>query len=201
MQFLYISRFKLMPLLAMSPYPEIIEEINLNEIYLRKISKKDGPFFYKSLRDKNVITFLSLGPLLSKRHSKELVSEYLKSWEKNLQYNYIIELRDNLINKIGSASLWNVIWHHKRAEIGIWLIPEYWNQGYGKKALNLIKLIGFNHLNLNRLEAHVATENLYSLSLFKSSGFQEEGRLKQFLNLRGKFHDVFILAALNETSR
>ncbi|MFX0042453.1 MAG: GNAT family N-acetyltransferase, partial [Candidatus Hodarchaeota archaeon] len=60
-----------------------------------------------------------------------------------------------------------------------------------------IKIIAFNHLKLNRLEAHVAVDNIRSITLFKKGGFIEEGTLKQYLNFNGVYHDALILACLN----
>jgi len=133
---------------------EIVEEINDKELFLRKISLSDSEFFFSSLKEEVVSKFLSLGPLTSKEYSKKLIKNYLKYWDKNTQFNYIIEIRkdtnigDN-IKQIGSISIWNISWLHKRGEVGIWIIPRYWHQGMAKKAINLIRIIGFNHLKLN----------------------------------------------------
>ena len=105
---------------------EIIEEINDQKLYLRKISLGDSEFFFTSLKEEAVSKFLSLGPLTSKEHSKKLLKNYLKYWDKNTQFNYIIEIKnDDNIKKIGSISIWNISWLHKRAEIGIWINPKY----------------------------------------------------------------------------
>ncbi|MFW9771501.1 MAG: GNAT family N-acetyltransferase [Promethearchaeota archaeon] len=179
---------------------ELIEEINDNNLYLRKISKDDISFFYESLKIKDITNYLSLGPLLSYDHAKRIIKNYLKYWEGYLQFNYIIELREGPKPlKIGSVSLWNISWQHKRAEIGVWLVPNYWEKGIGKKTLKLIKKIAFIHLKLNRIQAHVALENLRSISTFKNSGFLEEGQLKEYLNLNGKFYDAIILACLKKS--
>ena len=102
------------------------------------------------------------------------------------------------MHKIGSISLWNLNWRHNRANIGIWITPSYWNRKLGKKALALIKIIAFNHLKLNRLEAHIAIGNENSIQLFKRCGFKEEGVLKQYLNFKKTFHDAFVLACLKD---
>lgn len=176
---------------------EIIEEINNGELYLKKISKEDISFFYKSLQKKEITNYLSLGPLKSLFHSNKLIKDYLKLWDNGTQFNYIIELKEGKYQtKIGSISLWNVSWLHRRAEIGIWLVPSYFNRGFAKKSIALIKLIGFNHLKLNRLEAHIAVENSRSIHLFKKCGFVEEGVLKEYLNLQGVFHDAYVLSCL-----
>ena len=182
---------------------EIVEEINDGKVYLSKISTKDIDFVFSSLKDETVSRFLSLGPLISRDHSQKLIRSYLKYWDKHLQFNYIIELRENNKGhnrkKIGSINLWNISWLHKRAEIGIWLSSKYWNQGIAKIALSLLKNIAFNHLTLNRLEAHIAIENTPSINLFKKCGFVQEGVLRHYLNLRGVYHDAVILALLNKS--
>lgn len=179
---------------------DIVEEINEKDLYLRKISKDDINFFHNSLKNKEMIEFLSLGPLMSLNHAKKLIKGHLDYWEKWLQFNFIIELRENeLHTSIGSISLWNISWLHRRAEIGIWILPEYWNKGYAKSSLILLKNIAFIHLKLNRLEAHIAIENERSVALFQSCNFIIEGTLKQYLNLNGIYHDTKIMACLKST--
>ncbi len=174
---------------------EVIEEINDGSLYLRKISKEDIAFFFQSLKNRDMTNYLSLGPLLSYEHSKRLIKNYLKSWEKYLQFNYVIEIRDNQkITKIGSVSLWNINWLHQRSGTGIWILPTFWERGIGTKTIALIKIIGFNHLNLNRIEAYIAMKNERSIKMFKKSGFIEEGTLKGYLNIAGEFQDALLVA-------
>jgi len=177
---------------------EIIEEINEGSLYLRKVKKKDAEFYYTSLNEKNLITYLSLGPLATLEAAKGLIRKYLKFWDNYAQYNYVIELRELRIKRIGTVNLWNLNWRHNRGEIGIWIIPSYWNKGFGEKTLNLIKNIGFIHLKLNRIEAHIALENESSIRLFQKCGFRKEGILKQFLKFDNKFQDALVLACLKD---
>ncbi|MFX0082472.1 MAG: GNAT family N-acetyltransferase [Candidatus Hodarchaeota archaeon] len=175
---------------------EVIDEINDGKIYLKKITKDDAEFFFDNLSKKDLITYLSLGPLNTLEESKRLVRRYIKYWEQYAQYNYIIELKEPPTSRIGSISLWNINWRHNRAEVGIWINRLNWNKGYGKKALNLIKIIAFNHLKLNRLEAHIAIDNQKSINLFEKCGFKREGILEGYLNFHGMYHDAIVLACL-----
>jgi len=177
---------------------ELIEEISDGKLFLRKVSKDDVSFFYQSLKEKDMINYLSLGPLRSFDHSKRLIKNYLRSWDKFLQFNYVIELRDNrIIKRIGSVSLWAMNWFHQRSGIGIWILPKYWGQGLGTMSIALIKNIAFNHLKIKRIEAHIAIQNERSINMFKKSGFKEEGLLKKYLKIEGKFQDAVILACFN----
>ncbi len=179
---------------------EVIEEISNKNICLRKIISSDASFFFESMKEKQLIKYLSLGPLRDLTHSKRLLKNYLKYWDDYLQFNYIIELSSNNKKKksVGSISLWNLSWLHRRASIGVWVNSKYWNQGIGKDALNMIKLIGFNHLKVHRLEAHIAIENKRSINLFKKAGFIEEGILRGYLNFRGTYHNAVLLACVSK---
>ncbi|MHA1473159.1 MAG: GNAT family N-acetyltransferase [Promethearchaeota archaeon] len=176
---------------------EVIEEINDESLSLRKISKEDVAFFFQSLKNRDMTNYLSLGPLSSFEHSKRLIKNYLKSWENYVQFNYVIELReDQKITKVGSISLWNINWIHQRSKIGIWILPTFWERGIGTKTITLIKNIGFLHLKLNRIEAHIALKNERSIKMFKKCGFVEEGILKGYLSINGAFQDALLVACL-----
>jgi RimJ/RimL family protein N-acetyltransferase len=51
-------------------------------------------------------------------------------------------------------------------------------------------------LNLNRIEAHIATKNDRSIKMFKKCGFFEEGTLKRYLNINGEFQDALLVACI-----
>jgi RimJ/RimL family protein N-acetyltransferase len=176
---------------------EIIEEISEGTVILRKINKHDANFFFNSLNNEDLTSYLSLGPLRTKEHSKRLIKGYLKYWDKCIQFNYIIELPGNQKEKVGSISLWNINWQHLRAQIGIWIVPSYWGRGLAEKSLNLIKNIAFLHLNLKRLEAYIAKENTRSIYLFEKCNFKKEGLLKKYLKFKESYHDAVIMACLN----
>jgi len=67
------------------------------------------------------------------------------------------------------------------------------------KALELTKFAFFNHLKLNQLEAHIATENVKSIKLFKKCGFLEEGVFSKYLNLKDKYYDAVVLSLLRSS--
>jgi len=181
-----------------NPKREIVQEIDDGIIFLRKVAKKDADFLYNSLKNKQLTKYMVLKPLNSLEDGKTLLKKHLEYWNKHLQFNYIIERKKKHIKEpIGLINLWNINWTHSRAEVGIWIIPSYWKKGYGKKAIDLIKIIAYHHLKLNRLEAHVITKNERSINLFLTCGFKKECRLEKYLNIRGKFYDAILLAFLN----
>lgn len=183
----------------MCPERKIVEEIEDGTVFLRKITKDDYKFFFRALNNKETIKYMSIGPLLSLRHSKNLMERYLDYWDNHQQYNYVIEIViEGVKESIGAVSLWNLNWLHKRGEIGIWIKPKHWKRGFAKKSIQLIRIIGFSHLNLHRLEAYITIKNQSSIGLFKSCGFQEECVMEDYLYLRGIHHNAIVLACIND---
>lgn len=85
---------------------------------------------------------------------------------------------------------------HKKAEIGFWLLPEYWGKGYMQEAFPLICAYGFNQLDLNRIEGIVETENLNCKTAIEKLGFKNEGTLRQWEIKDGVGIDVDVYARL-----
>ncbi len=175
----------------------ILEEINDGTLFIRKISMKDKKFLFTSLNKKIITKYLLIDSLLSLNHSKNLIKKYLKDWSKNKQFCYIIEIIDKgLRKKIGLTNLWNINWRNKRAEIGIWLLPKYWNKGYGKKTINIIISLAFDFLDLYRLEVHIVENNSTSINLFEQCGFKKEVVLENYLFINGKFCNAVYLSLI-----
>ena len=74
---------------------------------------------------------------------------------------------------IGTIDLFDFDAFHHRAGVGILIaIAERRGRGLAAESLALLKEYAFNHLGLNQLYCNVLTDNVRSIELFKSAGFQ-----------------------------
>lgn len=87
----------------------------------------------------------------------------------------------------GAGGLNNLSVQHKKAEIGLWLLPEFWGRGIMTEAIPLICDYGFNELGLHRVEAVVETENLPCKKVMERLKFQHEGTMKECEYKNGRF--------------
>jgi len=83
-----------------------------------------------------------------------------------------------------------------RAEVGYWLGPEYWGQGYATEAVNLVVRSAFRSLGLHRIEARVYPWNQASIRLARRCGFRYEGRLRDEVQKDGKWISTLLFARL-----
>lgn len=74
----------------------------------------------------------------------------------------------------GACGFNNLSKMHHKAEIGFWLLPEYWNCGIMSEALARICEYGFAALGLHRIEGFIETENANSKRTLAKLGFVHE---------------------------
>ena len=68
---------------------------------------------------------------------------------------------------------------HRKAEIGMWLLKEYWGQGILKEVMPKIFEHGFTQLNLNRIEGFVDHENKKCKAALEKINFTFEGTMRE----------------------
>ena len=86
---------------------------------------------------------------------------------------------------------------NRRAEIGFWLLPEYWGKGIMGEAMPIIFQYGFDVLNLHRIEGFVESGNEKCKSAVAKVGFIYEGTMSDSEFKNGEFVNVDIFAKFN----
>lgn len=97
---------------------------------------------------------------------------------------------------LGAAGFNNWSHGHRKAEIGFWLLPEYWGKGIVSEALPLVCNYGFGKMGLHRIEAFVESENLNSKTAMSKMGFSLEGTMVDCEIKNGRFISLDIYARL-----
>ncbi len=97
----------------------------------------------------------------------------------------------------GQCGLNGLIKEHKKAEIGLWLLPEHWGQGIMMEAMPIICNYGFEKLGLHRIEGLVETENVNCKKAMAKLDFQHEGTLRDCEIKNGRFKSLDIYARIN----
>lgn len=79
----------------------------------------------------------------------------------------------------------------RQGEIGYCFHPDYWRQGYASEAAAAMLRFGFQELELHRIYATCRPENIGSAGVMKKIGMTCEGRIREHLFYKGKWHDSF----------
>lgn len=149
----------------------------------------------------NTHTDEELKMLFGFRTDEELMNQKLKI-EKGLKTHRTTCLFFHLIEKETNKVIGGVAFHnwypvHRRSEIGYDIkYEEYKNKGYMKEAVKAIVAYGFYELNLNRIEAVIAPDNIASQKTVEGTGFVREALLKEHYNDDGVISDSLIYRLL-----
>lgn len=128
--------------------------------------------------------------------SEDMISSFYSKAFKGKKEMYAVETNQGLF--VGEVWLNPINFGHDWGEMVLTILPEHQNRGYGKEAVELILRHGFNHLNLHRIEVKVYSFNERAHHVYLSSGFTEEGRMRERIQRKGKYYDQIWLSILRE---
>ena len=176
---------------------ERLPTIEAERIRLRWISADDVDAFYAIYSNPEVMRYWSTPPLANRDQARKLVDEIHESWKRRAILKWGIALRsDNQL--IGSITLFNLDFTHRRAEIGYALGREYWGHGYMNEALMTVLKYAFEVLELHRIEADVDPRNAASIKTVERLGFQREGYLRERWQVNGEIQDAYFFGLLRQ---
>lgn len=137
------------------------------KIVLRSLQHSDLTFLYNIENNKENWQFGSE----ERQYTKEELALYIKNAKTDIliakQYRFIIDFRGIAV---GIIDLFN--YSFNCVEVGVIINEDYRNRGFAREALNLIVDYVFSILNIKKVCASVAKNNIASLNLFYSCNFQ-----------------------------
>ncbi|MGB3080463.1 MAG: GNAT family N-acetyltransferase [Saprospiraceae bacterium] len=173
--------------------------INSTRLRLRYIlnSDLDSVHHLHSLPETNKYNTLGIPENIGV--TKRIVNEWIEELNKNpiLCYSFVIEQKiDNLFAGLIALNLGKP--KYRSAEVWFKLLPEFWGKGYATEAVKEIIHFGFHDLNLHRIEAGCAVDNVASIKVLEKTGMILEGRTRKKLPLQNGWADNFEYAILEE---
>lgn len=73
---------------------------------------------------------------------------------------------------------------------------DYLDAGYGTDMMRTVCRVGFDMMNLNRIELTVYDWNPRAIRVYEKIGFQKEGVLRDGMFRAGKWHDLVLMGLL-----
>lgn len=168
-----------------------------SRLRMRPILISDLEPIHGLLRLPETDRFNALGIPEGISETRSNVSQWIQDAESSNQFTLAIELEtDNSL--IGLLGLKVSYPKYRRAEIWYKLHPKNWGQGFATEAAQAAVRYGFDELDLHRIEAGVAVENLASIRVLEKVGMTREGRTRKSLPLKTGFSDTFLYAILKD---
>jgi len=102
---------------------------------------------------------------------------------------------------IGLAGLFLSNDKFKLGEIYYKIDPEYWGHGYATETAKCMIKACFEEMDLHKVEAGVATENIRSIRVLEKVGMVREGLRRKILPIRGEWKDNYHYAIVADDPR
>ncbi len=165
-------------------------------LVLRKITPADLYDMYDYAREDEVSRYLLWSPHLNLDETKGLIEHLQRAYKKGRCTDWGVALKENGL-LIGTCGFASVDTHNNRAEIGYVLSHRYRGRGYMREAARKVLSIGFDVLDLNRIEARILIGNTPSEKLAMDIGMRYEGTLRNSLYIKGEYKS-FSYYAINK---
>lgn len=173
----------------------MFQEIKTSRLLLRQFQESDLGNVFKGLSHPDIIPYY--GVRYDTLEATMAQMDFFADLEKNgTGIWWAVCSLDNSIF-YGAGGLNSLSREHKKAEIGFWLLPEYWGKGILSEAMPLICAYGFNQLGLHRIEGFVESENENCKHAMKKSSFNYEGTMVDCEIKDGRFISLDVFALIN----
>jgi ribosomal-protein-alanine N-acetyltransferase len=171
--------------------------MDLGDIVLRELHEKDVKNYYQYLSDPMVNKFVSEDDI--PKNIEEAKGE-LKYWQDLFTNNrsiYWAISKKNSGELIGTCgfNLWSRT--HARVEISYDLSRKYWGKGIMTKALRAVCDFSFIRMNVKRIQASIAHDNIASIRVLEKLGFIQEGNLRSYGVLHKVTKDFYMYSLLS----
>ena len=178
------------------------ENLKTKRLNLRPISEKDIENIHKLHILPETDRFNTLGIPKDIAETKSIVEKWISenNLESNKSYTFAIQLieKQEFIGLIG-INLGKE--KYKNAEVWFKFDSAFWNKGFATESLRKILDFGFKILQLHRIEAGCAIENIGSINVLEKVGMLREAHTRKLLPLKSGWSDNYGYAILSTDLR
>jgi ribosomal-protein-alanine N-acetyltransferase len=173
---------------------EYFPRFDLGDVHLREIRISDSAAYHRYMNNDEVKEFLTQDNIPI---TLDAAAEDLRYWSgvfthrRSIYWGIATTETDELIGTIG-FNVWNRV--HNRVDISYDLDQRFWGKGIMGRAMSWVVKFALEEMNVVRIQATVALGNVRSVKLLERSDFQQEGILRKYEIIAGKYTDYYMYA-------
>ncbi len=173
--------------------------LQTNRLNIRQVSITDIDKIHELHSLPETDEFNTLGIPETIQETEKVINEWLVGQNAIPQTLYVFSI-DHITTKhfIGLIALNLGKPNYRTAEVWFKIHSDHWRQGYATEALIKLLDFGFNNLELHRIEAGCAVENIASSIVLEKAGMTKEGMKRKKLPIRGEWKNNYFYAILDE---
>ncbi len=156
--------------------------LETKRLFIRDHIRSDFADYHRWVSDPDLMKFV-IWKSSSIDESRELFDDCLSENEKADRKKYFFAIVEKESSKIVGDIGFTVLTEHTSngvAEAGYFLLKEYWGRGFASEGLVRLFEFGFNELNLEKIIAGCARENVASEKVMIRCGMQKDDNFADF---------------------
>jgi ribosomal-protein-alanine N-acetyltransferase len=170
--------------------------ITTDRLILREHAMADAPTLFNLRTNQEVMHFIHRERPKTIQDIEAFITSFNDGYKNGQHIAWVIALKENSDQMIGSIGYWRTDFANHRAEIGYMLHPDYWRRGIVSEALKATIDFGFEEIKLHSIQANVAPANNASQQILLKHGFVKEAYFKEDHYFNGKFLDSEVYSLL-----
>ncbi len=170
--------------------------LETERLILRPHALSDAETLFALRNNEDVMRFIHRERQKTVTEIEEFISNFNEGCKQGQHLAWVIALKENPNQMIGSIGYWRTNLANYRAEIGYMLHPDYWRKGIISEALIKTIDFGFNEMKLHSIQANIDPENEASRQILIKHGFVKEAYFREDYYFQGEFLDSEIYSLL-----
>lgn len=172
------------------------QTIETDRLILRRFMYEDNVAMLRYwVADEKIQSLYSEPVYTTKEAVKELLDQYVSSYERSDYYRWAIILKDN-DECIGQIAYFLVDNKNNFAEIEYCIGSDFQNKGLATEATKAVIAYGFERINLHKVQICHKSINIPSKRVIEKSGGTYEGTLRDYFYMDGKYVDRLFYSIL-----
>ncbi len=157
---------------------EKMPELDDSMITLKKITGESGDDLFEIYSNDAVFTYCGILTRKNRATVVGMIPHFERDFNKQNRIKWGIYVND--INKlVGIIEVMDVNDKVDMLTIGYYLNQAYWNKGIATRSLKLSLRYLFTKIKVNRVQAYIMPENVFSRKVLENNGFIKEGYIRQ----------------------
>ncbi|WP_226669628.1 GNAT family N-acetyltransferase [Metabacillus litoralis] len=161
---------------------------------MRPYEKQDAESVFKVVRLKEIAeTTISIPHPYPRETADWWINFVRENMKKCSAYEFGLFSKNSPNEYVGNCGFVSISSQHNNGELGYFINPYYWNQGYSTEACSKLVEFGFSTLGLERIYGRCMEKNIASKLVMEKCGLKVEGIAKHEVLKWDKYEDVIHL--------
>ena len=163
--------------------------LQTNRLLFRRYTMDDLAFVEELVTNEHVMQYIGSGVVKGRAYAVQLIERMLEQYANFDDYGLHVLVHKETGKRIGHAGLVAQILDDAfEMELGYWIHPDFWGQGYATEASRALKQYAEQELELERYVSAIQVGNVASQKIALRNGMQ----LEKQIEMEGKCVEIYV---------